>query len=967
METNVVAQSALPQSASCYYVLRQTNMDATSSAGKKPLRFKWVFWIAITVALYTLAGFFLLPAIIKSQMLKRLPGLTKRQPAVGQVKFNPYAFSLTVREFSLKESNGDVFSSFDELYVRFRPLASLFKRGWDFREITLRKPFAQIVYQKDGNFNFANLLIPTPKGPRASQPLPFVFVNRIVITNGGIGFADRARPTPFQTRFFPIDLDLTNLTTMRDGNSPYAFSARTDLGESFAWSGTVSVNPLRSQGSFQVGGLNLKNYSSYSRDYATFEIVNGVLAVAADYRYDSLTNALDLEISKAGIQLDHLELKAPDTGETVIAIPALSVTQVEAALARKTTRVGSIKSSGGALILRQNRDGSINLLSLLKLPKTVSAASQPPPAERAPAWVVKIDEIAFDNYVVSAEDRKPAKPANFKIAQLSFQLKGVSNAGNAPVTVSLSSRLQETGALALEGTATLLPPSAALKIALTNLDLRAFQPYVEEQVKLVINRGALNLNGNARYTLAPAAPRLTFRGDLTLAQFATADDVLFKDFAKWDALSVTGVQLDLQPDKLRLEEVKFTGLDTSLIIGPDHRANLQTILRNQLAVTNQPAPPGAPPVKPANPDVALEKLVFANAAIHFADQSIEPHCAFDVRDFGGTIQHLSLQSKSPATVDVKGNVDERSPFGVSGRIDPSPGSLFADLAVAFTNTDLTAFTPYCEKFAGRPLAKGKLSFGVHYLVEHNALKAENGFYLDQLTLGAKNNSPDATSLPVKLAIALLKDRNGRIQLDIPVQGRLDDPKFRLAPIIWQVVVNLITKAATAPFALLGAAFGGGQEMSFVAFDPGQVVVPESEVKKLDTLSKALYERPTLNLEISGAVDPAAERAPLARAKLEEQIKSLWIKEQTDAGNPAPPLDQIKLDPPEYQRLVKKACEDAFGPFQPKAPATNSTPPPVAIAPPPVVAHPAPAHTGSSAAWRRSFAKALGTPAGGRQT
>ena len=648
--------------------------------------------------IYTLAGFFLLPVIIKSQMLKRLPALTKRQAAIGQVKFNPWWFSLTVRGLSLKEANGEVFSSFDELYVRFKPLASVFKRGWVFREITLQKPFAQIVYQKDGVFNFANLLGPPSDKPQAAKPLPALFVELIGITNGMVAFTDLTRPTPFQDRFTPINIELTNLTTLRDRNSPYAFLARTDAGESFAWSGTVSVNPLRSTGSFRVDGLKLKNYAAYSQDYAAFEIANGLLSVAADYRYDSTTNALDLEIAKAELHLDQLELKAPNGGETVITVPTLAVTQAEAALARRTARVGLVKSSGGSLVVRQNRNGTINLLSLLKLPKSEAAGSKAPAGESAPPWSVKIDEIAFDDYAIRAEDQKPAKPAAFKIDHLGFDLKGVSNASNAPVTGSLSLRFQDTGSITLDGTGTLLPPSADLKIALTNLDVRSFQPYVEEQVKLVINSGALNLHGNARYAARdPGAPLLSFRGDLTLAKFATADDVLFKDFAKWEALSVSGIQLDMQPDKLWLDEVKLTGLDTSLIIGPDRRANLQTILRNQINATNNETKAAPPNAKPPNLDVALAKLVLVNASLHFVDQSIEPHCAFDVQDFGGSVEGLALQAKTQATVDVKGRVDERSPFSVSGKIDPSPGGLFADLTVAFTNTELTAFTPYCEK------------------------------------------------------------------------------------------------------------------------------------------------------------------------------------------------------------------------------------------------------------------------------
>jgi hypothetical protein len=267
---------------------------------------------------------------------------------------------------------------------------------------------------------------------------------------------------------------------------------------------------------------------------------------------------------------------------------------------------------------------------------------------------------------------------------------------------------------------------------------------------------------------------------------------------------------------------------------------------------------------------------------------------------------------------------------VTGAINPIPDNLFADIAIAFTNTGLTAFSPYTEKFAGRPLEKGKLSLALHYQIKQKVLNASNGIFIDQLTLGAKNNSTNATKLPVKLAIALLKDRNGRIKLDIPVQGRLDDPNFELWPIIKKVIGNLIVKAATSPFSLLGAMFGAGDELSFVAFDPGQTDIPAAETNKLNTLAKALYERPTLTLEINGSVDPAKDREEMARAKLQRQIKALFIKEMTDAGKPPVAVDELKLEPGDYERLVARAYSNAFGAYRP--PGTNQTP--GASAPPP---------------------------------
>ena len=922
-------------------------MAVVTYAGKPKKRFKWRRNIAIALVLYTIIGFFVVPAIIRSQMLKRLPDLTHRQASVEQVKFNPYAMSLTIRGFALKETNGEVFSSFDEFYINFQPVASLFRWGLVFKDISLKKPFAQVTHRADGTFNFANLLGTNTAAPPSTNPPgppPRVIIYHLSVTNGDVAFTDLDRKETFQTAFTPINLDLTNLTTIRDRNSPYMFIARTGEGETFAWAGSVTVNPLRSAGKFRLGGISLKKYSPYAHDFARYEIAGGLLDVAADYNYDSVTNALDLSLSNAAVHLDQFELKSPDTGESLIAIPNFSITDTEASVARQTARVGLIKSSGGSLLVRREADGSINLLSLLNLPTnapastaTVSPATTnaPATAPTPPPWVARIDEIAFDNYAFKIEDKQPAQPAAFNIDQLGFDLKGVSNLTNSPVAASFWLRFASNGFIGVTGSVTPMPPSADLQIALTNIDLRPIQPYVHEQLKLVLTGGTVDMQSHARYTPSESnAPLASFTGNLSVSNFDTTDDVLFKDFAKWSALNVDGINATVDAamtPKLRVDQVKFTGLETSLVVGPDHRANLQTILQSATGATNTatnlPTPAAvavtnAAPKAPL-PDVALGTFTLENASLHYSDQSIEPHASFDVQEFGGTISGLSSDEKSTATVNFTGKVDARSPFNVTGKVNPLATNMFVDVAVAFTNTELTAFSPYSGKFAGRPLEKGKLSFAVHYLINNKALKAENGFYVDQLTLGDWNNSPDATKLPVKLGIALLKDRNGRISLDIPVTGRLDDPKFRIGPIIWQVVVNLLEKAATSPFSLLGAAFGGGDELSYVNFAPGQFEISTNEAVKLDKLASALYERPALTLEITGSVDPARDSYLLAQHKLEDELKTAWVKEQTDSGKPAISLDQVTLPPSDFTRLLKKKYHADIGSYVPTPVSTNA--------------------------------------------
>lgn len=417
------------------------------------------------------------------------------------------------------------------------------------------------------------------------------------------------------------------------------------------------------------------------------------------------------------------------------------------------------------------------------------------------------------------------------------------------------------------------------------------------------------------------APLLKFAGEMSLTNLATTDQVLFKEFVKWDELKVSGIDFDLQPNQLQVQEVKWRGLQTSVIIGPDQRPNLKTILpekaTNGLAAAPGPAATAAPaaPTATAAPTQASEfpiqlgALVLENVSFHFIDESIEPHGGFDVQELNGTVKGLSSEAQSTATVDLHGKVDAVSQFAVSGKVKPLAKDLQLDLGVAFTNTDLTAFSTYLEKYAGHPLNKGKLTMELHYDINQKQIKAENKFLINHFTLGPRNDSTNATHLPVKLAVALLKDRNGQINLDVPLSGKTDDPQFKIAPVVFKVIVNLIEKAATSPFSLLGALVGGGEELSFVEFEPGRADIPDAEAQKLEKLVKALYERPALNLEITGSFERDKDRAALAHGKLEQQLKVLHLKELPDAGKTVPGTEALQLEPADRERLLKQVLTD----------------------------------------------------------
>ncbi len=895
------------------------------SRGKKA-----VLWTAGLALAYAVTGFFIAPAIIKSQMLKRLPALTHRQAAVRQVTFNPFTLAFAVRGLSLTESNGDAFAGVDEFHLQFQALASLSRRAWVFQDVTLTRPFAHVIRRKDGSFNFDNLTdanAPAAARPAPAAPLPSVVVESLRIAEASMEADDLAAAAPFHDKVAPVNVQLTDFATMSNAVSAFVFTALTDADEEFAASGKITVQPLQASGNVKVTGLDLKRYGPYLALFTKAELTGGKVDVSADYQADVGPKGLDATVTNGTMQLAGLSVKSPDSGETVVSIPTLAVHLDEASLGRKTAHVSSIKSSGGSLLVRQSKDGTINLLALLLTNSPPAAA----PAATAP-WTARVDEIAFEDYGLAVEDQKPGRPVKIEVSALAFTVKGFNSATLSPLSIAVSLRLNGQGSLSANGTVGLSPISGDLALDLEGLDLPPFAPYLPGQIKLVLSKGQLNVKGRAQCALTPDGPAGSFAGDVTLKDFATADSIHDRDLAKFEALTVKGIQASYPAVKLQIGEIALAGFNANAVVDTNGQINLLTVLSsNAPDKTAALAPTAGPP-----PRIDVVTLVIDKASFHYVDESIEPHATFDLQELSGTIKGISSQSQGKAQVDFRGNVDSFSPFSISGGVDPLARDISLDLAVTFKNVELISMSPYMEKFGGYPLNKGKLALQLDYDVARRKLAATNKVVIADLTLGQRNNSTNATHLPVKLGIALLKDRQGKIDLDVPLSGSLDDPEFRIAPLIWKVVGNLLAKAATSPFTLLGKVLGGGgEELSSADFAPGEAALVPSEKARVQKLARALYERPALTLQIAGACAPAADSAVLARRHLRRRINKLRAGEQAAAGQPVQSVESITLEPADYARLLENLYKQTFGDIGTNLAASPPSNTPLAAAKPPL--------------------------------
>ncbi|HYL81904.1 MAG TPA: DUF748 domain-containing protein, partial [Candidatus Acidoferrum sp.] len=330
----------------------------------------------------------------------------------------------------------------------------------------------------------------------------------------------------------------------------------------------------------------------------------------------------------------------------------------------------------------------------------------------------------------------------------------------------------------------------------------------------------------------------------------------------------------------------------------------------------QPSPPAAQTAKADAPaqqvaasattDTQIEELTLQGGRVQFLDRTLKPAYSADMTEIGGRVSGLSSLETSVADVELRAKMNNSAPLDITGKVNPLRKDLFADIQARFTGMDLSPTSPYSGKYVGYVIEKGKLSFDLKYLIDKRKISSENKVFIDQFTFGDKVDSPTATGLPVKLGVALLKDRNGEIHLDIPVTGSIDDPKFSIWGVVWQVIGNLITKAITSPFALLGSAFGGGEGLQYVEFDPGLSTIPADGVKKIDALVSALSNKPSLKLEIAGYVGQESDREGLKQYFLQRKVKAQKLNDMVKKGTPAVPVDDVSVGPEEYEKYLTLA-------------------------------------------------------------
>jgi uncharacterized protein involved in outer membrane biogenesis len=816
-------------------------------------------------------------------------------------------------------------------------------------EVTLTGARVDAQRGADGRINLAPPAGTSSEAASADSAGWQIDVEKLALVDARIDWRDAITRPAAALRLAEVAAEAGPLRWPMDAAVPLRIAARAGPIDGGANTASLHVEGSASERSAEarvtLEGLDLAWLEPYLSNVLAVR-VQGRATTAATLNW-AAADAPRLSLSDARAQLDQLRLLDSPRGKPAFAFSKLALADTRIDLMARQATVGTLAIERPTLALQRDKQGRWNVETWTAAAAHAPAAAPPASAAASP-WKLQLGELTLAGGELRLADARPSADAPVRLvaSSIAASVRGLSwPSGGAPARTQLRLRLaggdagspanDAAGRIEWSGHFAPQPLAARGSLRIDRFPVHAFEPYFGSGLNVELLRAEANWRGDVAVAQrSDGVWDASANGDALLADVrvherAAAGRVAARggdELLSIQSLSLKGLRFDQRAaagkPRLQIADAALSDFYSRLVITEDGSFNLRDVAA---------APPGVPPAAvpvataPAASapgggdglpiDIALGGLRVANGRIDFSDRFIRPNYSAALSELNGTLGAFDSSTRAMATLDLKGRAAGTALLEISGSLNPTAQPLALDIRAKASDLELAPLSPYAGRYAGYAIERGKLSMDVAYKIDADGkLEAKNQVILNQLTFGDKVESPDATKLPVLLAVALLKDRNGVIDINLPVSGSINDPQFSVFGIVLKIIGNLLVKALTAPFALLAG--GGGEDLSFVGFDAGTTSVSDSGRSTLDKVAKALVGRPALKMTVTGAADPRSEREAIQRAALDARLKAEQRRDALRAGAAAdtpPPA----LTGAQREALVKRVYDDSKLPDKPR--------------------------------------------------
>jgi hypothetical protein len=848
-------------------------------------------WLFIGIAgIYLLVGYIAFPLFLQA----KLPGIvnktTQGNLEIDDVAFSPLLLELSVEGVRFKDREGEPFFTLDRGVVNL-DLFSLLLGKPTVKNIRLQGPKIGIVRRSDGSFNF-DWLLHLKSGDKAakkkeeSEGLPPVVLKNFEIEEGAFFFREMTKEVPFEVVLSPIGFRLVNIDTTKPEKSGDAMRFHAKIGDGGFLnikSDIDKLTPLALHGTLDFESGKLFTEYRYLQENLNVEVADGKLHAHLAFTFD--TDRLeDLRLEDIRIALEQLRIKPESEYHDVMRVGRISLDGGVCEPLRHRASLEAITIREPYLFVERDKTGGINWEHLARVAPVTEKRREAPEPETVPQndddWNATLGHLALHGGKVAFQDRTTSLPVTTTIDRIEFTAENISTDTREAVVYRSGMRINGEGNLSAEGELRRAPLSVSGAIGLKALPLKGFSAYISESSHLGLESGRLSAKSTFAYEKSDKAPDLRADGELKVRDIAVSDVRDGTTLFAWNELLIQPFALELFPNRLFIESVDFNGLFVNAHVDEKQNFNFADLAKERTAPRKSTSETGKSKNGNTLFPVQVVKLRIIDSGADFQDESLPLKFKTHIHDIDGTVLAIANTRSETSHVDVKGEVDRYGSASLKGSLNAADPKSFTDLDLRFRNIDLNALSGYSGKFAGYAIEQGKLFLDLNYDIRDAKMQGKNSLVIKKIKLGERLEGEEITYLPLGLAIALLEDSDGVIDIELPVEGRVDDPKFRFGQVVWNAFANLITKAAAAPFKLIGALLGvEGEKLEFIAFEPGDAHLLPPEREKLDQLAEALKKRPKLALGIEGSYDNRADTHALQLEKLKALAISRFGKKQ----------------------------------------------------------------------------------------
>jgi len=812
--------------------------------------------ISALLILYALFAVYILPGIVKSRLEKKVAELVGGEAHIGAVEIRPFALALTVRDFSA--SNNTLKFAWDSLHINMQ-LRSIPKRSIYLDELRIHESHIMLELDEKRLEYIAKVF-----STRANEPL---YIERFTIQNSSLEILDKRTENENRFMIEPISFSLEKFSTQyspEQGNN-YNLQFTGLNGGFFRWNGNLQWMPFLSEGEMEIRGLDILQFRDFYRKYLPFVLQSGTLDLQTNYRLAEEPE-LGFELKDAKMALNKPVLLA-DSSKLAIQASSIQFGTLQLSTHNRTLFTDNIvldSVNANYYLLSAPEQSNPELLEFLRYSDKQN-------------WQVQIDTIQTKKARIEFTDSiiTPAVAYHLNVEQL--LLTDIANHAGNPVNIRCLSSLNNSGKLSLQGEVHLFPLQASGTLNIENFSLTDLQSYLNQATWLSLRQGRASAALNMRWN--PATDSLLFAGN------AEIDSLRL--FGKDNSELISMQQVDVKDIEMMFAP------NPRLQIG---RANVQSPVAYLMRMANSTANFSQIMKQKTSTPLKINQINFNRGTVYFTDRNPATPFSYRMTAVQGNMRN--------SNISMQGKMGGYAPFSMKGFVNFSGKYPYVNFTAEAANQDLIAFSPYSGRYAGYRISKGQAALQVDYKIQNNKINGKNHIVIQHLTFGEKVDSPEATDMPVRLGVALLSDKNGVMDLDIAIEGDLNDPEFSIGSLIWKIIKNLLGKAISAPFKSLMSLVGSSSDPETITFAPGSEHLDRTQIDVLKNLSSALMQRPQLQVDVRGNADSIIDGNALKEALL---LRTLRANSAASAKK-SPLRDTLFAY---YQRTEKKDWRSAL--------------------------------------------------------